>query len=173
MNRKTEEKSTRLVYLRTPEAAKLVNIANKLSEEHVPRECMHIYSSDPGKSSSSPVKISRYRSPRISMVLGIVAGLIVGMLVGIPLLALGGLGVAPLLVVMVAGGVVGAVYTLWIGGGPGGELYRLEDAIKKGETVMVIETDDDRVSDVLNKINTWHPDVLVLGTDPVGSPPFP
>jgi len=107
------------------------------------------------------------------MGLGAVTGLIVATFVGVPLLALGGLGIAPMLVLMVVGGLGGAVYKLWVGNGPAGELYRLEEAFKRDETVMVIETDTDRINDLENKINSRHPDVFVLGTDPQGTPPFP
>jgi hypothetical protein len=102
-----------------------------------------------------------------------VVGALIGALVGLPLLGLGGIGVAPLLVLMVTGGAGGAVFRMWIGNGASGDLFRLEDAFKRGEGVMVLEVDDGRVGELENQVKSRHPDVSVLGTDPQGTPPFP
>jgi len=64
---------------------------------------------------------------------------------------------APLLVLIMAGAAGGAVLRLWKGNGPGGELYRLDEALGRGETVMVLDVDDGRISAVESKVNSRHP----------------
>lgn len=173
MNPQTKAEKKSLIYLRITEPGTVNEIAEQLSREGIPTEYIHVYSADPERLFSTPVKVSRYRSPRASMAFGAVTGLIAGTLVGVPLLALGGLGIAPLLVLMVGGGVSGAIYRLWVGNGPSGELYRLDTELTRGETVIVVETDIDRAGELQNKINLNHPNVFVLGADPQGTPPFP
>jgi hypothetical protein len=120
-----------------------------------------------------PVEVNRYRSPAASILVGAIVGALLAALVGIPLFQLGGAGIAALLVLIVVGGGGGAVFRLWIGNGPGGQLYRLDDALQRGEAVIVVEVDDGRVEEVEHRVKSRHPDVSVLGTDPRGVPPFP
>jgi len=162
-----------LVYMTAPEQEVTGEIAAELIGEGIPEDRIHVYSVRPKGSAALPVEVARYRSPSGSILLGGVVGALIGALLGLPLLGLGGFGIAPLLVLMVAAGAGGAVFRLWIGKGPGGELYQLEDALKRGETVMVLEIDDGRVGEVESKVKSRHPEVSVLGTDPQGTPPFP
>jgi len=163
-----------LVYITALEHEDTADIATELLGDGMPADSIHLYSARPTQALPSPVKVNRYRSPRSSVLSGGMVGALLGALVGLPLLGLGALGVAPLLVLVVAGGAGGAVLRLWQGNGPGGgELYRLDDALARGETVMVLEVDDATISAVESKVKARHPGVAVLGTDPHGTPPFP
>jgi hypothetical protein len=156
-----------------PEQAVTGEIAAEFIGEGIAEDQIHIYSARPKRDAALPVALTRYRSPTDSILLGGGVGALIGALLGLPLLALGGFGIAPLLVLMIAAGATGAVFRLWIRKGPVGELYQLEDALNRGETVMVVEIDDGRVGEVERKVKTRHPEVSVLGTDPQGTPPFP
>jgi len=162
-----------LLYVRVPEHEVLAQIAAELLDTGMAKERIHAYSIRPKRASSTPVPITRYRPPSGAMATGGAVGALTGALAGIPFLALGVLGIAPLLVLMVTGGLGGAVYRLWVGNGPGGELYRLDDVLLRGEAVMILEVDAQRVGEVERTIKSRHPDVFVLGADPGETPPFP
>lgn len=169
----SEAKAMALVYITALEHEDTAEIATELLGDGMPAERIHLYSTHPRQIPPSPVKVNRYRSPRSSVISGGAMGALLGALVGLPLLGLGALGAAPLLVLIVAGAAAGAVLRLWKGNGPGGELYRLDDALGRGETVMVLDVDDGGISAVESKVKSRHPGVAVLGTDPQGTPPFP
>jgi hypothetical protein len=162
-----------LVYMTVPRQGVTAEIAEELLGDGVPEDRIHVYSASPERAPPMPVKVSHYRPSTREAVAGGVVGAIIGALAGIPLLWLGGLGIAPLLVLIVAGGTGGAVFRLWIGSPPGGALDRLDDALKRGETVMMLEIEDRWVGQVENRVKSRHPEVSVLGTDPQGTPPFP
>jgi hypothetical protein len=162
-----------LIYMTATEQDVTREIATELLGDGIPKDRIHIYSPRPEEAPPMPVEVNRYRSPTASVVVGAVVGALIGALVGIPLFQLGGAGIAPLLVLIVLGGGGGAIFRLWIGSGPGGQLYRLDDALRRGEAVVVLEVDDGRVEEVEHRVKSRHPDVSVLGTDPRGVPPFP
>ena len=163
----------RLVYMTATEQRVTREIASELLGDGIAEDRIHIYSLRPEEAPPMPVEVKRYRSPTSSVVVGAVLGAFIGALVGVPVLELGGAGFGPLLVLIVVGGAGGAVFRLWIGNGPGGQLYRLDDALQRGEAVIVVEVDDGRVEEVEHRVKSRHPDVSVLGTDPRGVPPFP
>lgn len=162
-----------MVYMTVPHSRVAAQIATELMEDGMPGDRIQVYSARRNLTTPMPVKVTRYRSPGSAMAIGGLIGGAIGALVGLPLLALGGVGIAPLLVLFVAGGLGGAVFRLWIGNGFGREIYHLEDALNRGEGVVVLEVDDGRVGEVESRIKSRHPDVSVLGTDPQGTPPFP
>ena len=162
-----------LIYMTATEQDVTREIATELLGDGIPKGRIHIYSPRPEEAPPMPVEVNRYRSPAASILVGAIVGALLAALVGIPLVQLGGAGIAPLLVLIVVGGGGGAVFRLWIGNGPGGQLYRLDDALQRGEAVIVVEVDDGRVEEVEHRVKSRHPDVSVLGTDPRGVPPFP
>lgn len=162
-----------LVYVTAARQGTARKIASGLLDDGVPEGCIHVYSSRRQEMPQMPVRVHRYRSPTVSLIVGAVVGAAIGALIGLPVLGLGSVGVAPLLVLMVVGGAGGAIFRLWIGNGPGGGLYRLDEALKRGETVLMIEVNDEQTGEVERKVKSRHPDVSVLGTDPQAAPPFP
>lgn len=163
----------KLIYMTTIEQGVTREVASELLGDGITEDRIHIYSSRPEEVSPIPVEVKRYRSPTGSVVVGAVLGAFIGVLAGIPVLELGSAAIGPLLVLIVVGGAGGVFFRLWVGKGPGGELYRLDDVLRRGETVMMIEVDDARVDEVEKRVKSRHPDVSVLGTDPRGVPPFP
>jgi len=161
------------IYLKVTQHEVMTQLAEELVDTGiVAKERIRAYSIHPQHDVSAPVEVIRYRSPSRAVVTGGVTGAFTGALVGLPFLSLGGLGMAPLLVLMVTGGVGGAVYRLWIGNGSR-ELCHFDEALKSGELVMVLEVDPQRVSIIQDKIKSTHPEVSILGADPEGTPPFP
>lgn len=153
------------VYLATPQREVTARFTTELVDKGVPEENIHIFSSRPQQTPAMPVWIARYHSPSSAMCMGGSIGTILGTLIGLPFLSLGSLGLAPLLVLMVTFGIGGAVFRLWMGSGPAGELYRLDDALKRGETVMVLELDDGELDQVERSVKQRHPELSLLSTD--------
>ena len=161
------------VYMSTSQQGVTGEVARELLHEGLSPGHIRIYSARPAPAKDLPVPITRYRSPGRSMSYGAVAGALVGALVGLPLLMLGGFGVAPLLVLVLAGALGGGVFRQWLGDYANPDIYRLDGALRRGETVMVLDVDKARVAELEHKVKARHPEVAVLGTDPEGTPPFP
>jgi len=153
------------VFLTAPQQEITARFTNELIDRGVPDERIHVYSSSLQQHPDLPVEIARYRTPNEAMTCGGAIGTLLGALVGLPLLGLGALGIAPLLVVMVAFGIGGAVIRLWMDSGPAGELYRLDDALKRGETVLVLELDDRELEQVEQIGKHRHPELSMMSTD--------
>lgn len=133
---------------------------------------IRVFSMHPDSLPPVAAKTIRYRPPAANMVYGALIGLSLGLLIGL-LLMLAGFGAIPVLVLMVALAVGGALSRLWFGHGLAGELYRLDDAMRHGNTVMVVDVDRNRVAEIETNVKQRHPEVAVLGTDAEGTPPFP
>ena len=161
------------IYMTVRQYRTVAEIATELIADGVQDHRIHVYTAYPDAVPAIPVGVTRYRSPHGSVLMGGAVGAVIGALVGFPLLALGGFGLAPLLVLIVTGGVGGAIFRLWIGRGAAKDLCLLEDALKRGEGVMVLDIDDSRVKEIEARVKSRHPEVSVLGTDPQGTPPFP
>lgn len=161
------------VYMSSSRQGVTGEVARELLNEGVSPGHIRIYSARPAQAGDLPVPITRYRSPGKSMAYRALAGAAVGALVGLPLLMLGGFGIAPLLVLALAGALAGGVFRQWFGNGTQPDLYRLDGALQRGETVMVLDVDKARVGELERKVKARHPEVAVLGTDPEGTPPFP
>lgn len=161
------------VYVSVPRQGVPSQVARELMGDGVAPDRIRIYSARPAREPDPPVPVTRYRSPATAMARGAGAGALIGGLAGLPLLLLGAFGLAPLLVLILAGGLVGALYRQWLGSAPGAEIYRLDRALRRGDTVMVVEVERARVGELERRVKARHPDVAVLGTDPDGTPPFP
>lgn len=161
------------VYMSVPRAGVPGEVARELLGDGLSPAQIRIYSARPRTEEDAPVPVTRYHSPSSAMARGVLGGALVGALVGLPLLMLGAFGLAPLLVLMLAGALGGGLFRQWLGSGSEQEVYRLDGALRRGETVMVLEVEKARVDDLERRVKARHPEVAVLGTDPEGTPPFP
>jgi hypothetical protein len=162
-----------LIYMTIPRRDAVPQITGELLDEGLPRDSIHVFSARPAALRQVPVAVSRYRTPGQAATVGGLAGALIGALVGLPLLDLGALAAAPLLVLAVMGAAAGAVFRLWIGRGPGGEIERLGAPLERGATAVVVDVDAARMNELEQRLKSRHPEVSLLGTDPRGSPPFP
>jgi hypothetical protein len=96
-------------------------------------------------------------------------GTLLGGLIGLPFLSLGGLGIAPWLVLMVTFGIGGAVVRLWMDEGPAGERYYLDDALRRGETLVMLELDDRELDQIEYRVKKHHPELTLLSADRDGN----
>ena len=162
---------TRL-YIMAPEPEPIVKVARQLSELGLDSRRVRVFSMLPEDLGSVPVKVTRYRPPFANMVFGGLVGLAGGVALGVPLLFYG-YGWIPLLSLVVLFALGGALSRLWFGQGLAGELYRLDDAMRRGSAAMVLKVEHGRAQELGRRIKELEPEVAVLGADIDGTPPFP
>ena len=160
------------LFVTTSEYALLSETVDELLRDGLTTPQIRVFSTRPEQLRELAVKITRYRSPGANMVFGAAVGATAGVLAGVALM-LAGFGITPVLVLVVAFAIGGALSRLWFGHGLAGELYRLDDAMRHGNAVMVLDVDPGRVAPLQNRLSQRHPELLVLGADPEGTPPFP
>jgi hypothetical protein len=148
-------------------------IARELVEEGVEAGRIRLFSARPERAPALPVKVTRYRSAAANMAYGTLLGALAGAVIGLPLLLSGRLGLAPVLMIVVATGAGGALSRLWFGHGLGGELSHLDGALRQGLMVMVLDVEKARLAELEHMVSTRYPRVAVLGTGADGTPPFP
>jgi hypothetical protein len=160
------------LFVTTSEYGLLGETVDELLRDGVAAPQIRVFSMRPERLQGLAVKTARYRSPGANTVFGAAIGAAAGVLVGV-LLMLAGFGATPVLALVIAFGIGGALSRLWFGHGLAGELYRLDDAMRHGNAVMVLDVDAARVPPLQHSLSQRHPELLVLGTDPEGTPPFP
>jgi hypothetical protein len=155
-----------------PEPQRIVELARRVSELGLDPRRARAFSMAPADLAGVPVKVSRYRPPVANMVFGGLLGLAGGVVLGVPLL-LYGYGWIPLLSLVVLFALGGALSRLWFGQGLAGELYRLDDAMRRGSAALVLKVDRGRAAELGRRIKDLEHEVAVLGADIDGTPPFP
>jgi hypothetical protein len=160
------------LFVAAPEPVRTGQLVRELLDDGVAASRIRVVTMHPERLPDLPAKVVRYRSPLAATVRGAALGALGGVAAG-ALLATAGFGVAPALVLVIAFAIGGALFCLWFGHGLAGELYRLDDAIRDGEVVLVLEVEDGHSAEIGRLIKRRHPDVAVLGADAGGTPPFP
>ena len=159
------------LYLTTPEYELVDDLVEEVLRGGLASSRLKVYSIHPERLRGLSVKPLRYRPPEADIVLGAAAGAGAGLLAGLALILIG-FGAIPMLALVIAFGVVGVLLRLWAGHGLAGELYRLDDAIRQGDVVMVLEVDDERARSIGQGLKARHPRLAVLGTHTEGAPPL-
>jgi hypothetical protein len=160
------------LFVTTSEYDRLDDVVDELLREDVKPPQIRVFSMSPERLRGLAVKVVRYRPPAANIVYGATLGVAVAVVVGL-LLMLAGFGVAPVLVLVIAFAIGGALSRLWFGHGLAGELYRLDDAMRHGNAVMVLDVEQGRVAPLQRDLSRRHPELSVLGIDAEGTPPFP
>ena len=108
---------------------------------------------------------------------GLAAGGGVGFLAGLAAFAIPGLGIAfggaAMLGSTLAGAGLGSWFASMIGiSAPNSELQRFQDAIERGELLIMVDVHRDKVEEVTALVHSRHQEAEVQGTEPT-MPPFP
>jgi hypothetical protein len=108
---------------------------------------------------------------------GLAIGGATGILAGIASVAIPGVGLAlgggAILGIGLAGAGVGAWLSSMIGiSAPSSRLKEFEDAIRKGELLMMLDVPKARVDEISELVKSHHPEAHIEGTEPV-IPAFP
>lgn len=160
------------LYATTSDYGLLGEIVHELRQEGLQPGQIRVYSTRPQRIEGMPASTLRYRPPAANTLFGAAAGGLVGLALGLVLI-LFGFGAGPILVLIVAFAVGGALSRRWFGHGLSGELYRLDPVLRAGHAVMVLEVDDARAAELKRSLAQGHPELAVLGTGVEGTPPFP
>ena len=166
----------RHVYVTVPNPEHTEAVVRELLNEGVKAERIRVFVMQPLQQPSLPVAVSRYRPPRAVMLRGGLVGGSLGVFLLLSMsaagLTAGGPGGALMLVLYgLAGALVGMMVGSW--GDRSREVRDLEDALLRGEAVMVVGLEAEEVGRVERQLKSAHPELLILGTDPSGTPPFP
>jgi len=117
-----------------------------------------------------PVAATTWRTGPEAMLPGAVAGALVlpaVVWVALPLHILG------LLALAAGGGFGGAAWSIARRRRSQGALEAQRQALEDGEMMIAASVDDAQIKSVEDRIAERHPELLVLGADASGSPPFP
>lgn len=166
----------RRLYVTVPKPELTETVVEELLNEGVKAERIRLFVMQALKQPSLPVAVSRYLPSRSAMLRGGLVGGVAGVLLLLSMIAAGltagGWGaVLMLLLYGLAGALLGMMLALW--GSRGREVRELEDALLRGEAVMVVGLEAGEVGRVERQLKSAHPELLILGTDPSGTPPFP
>ena len=161
------------LYLMVDDPKLVAAVAGQLLDMGVPLEQVRLFSTRPGRLPEVPVSSHRYRSPRANLWFGAFVGAAIGLAAGWVSLLLTEVDLLLLPFVVGAFAVGGALSRRWYGHGMSGELYGLDDALRRGAAVLVVDAEPHRATQIGRAVKERHRQVAVLGADTGGTPPFP
>ncbi|MGB5833940.1 MAG: hypothetical protein WBG92_18400 [Thiohalocapsa sp.] len=157
------------IYIRARNPDNGARVVEELLALGIPRERLEVHGRAIPAGVSVPTK--RWRDRNTTLLWAALIGAAVLPLLGA--LILGGIDLSMLLVLALSGAGVGLV---WARGRLHDSQTRFgpqQQALRRGDLLIVAEVDRSDIERVENQIAERHPEVLVLGSDPGGSPPFP
>jgi hypothetical protein len=159
------------IYLTAAKHTEAIKLAEALLSDGVPAQRIRIISAD-SKPLATPLGVEgRHADPR-QCVPATVLGAMLGLLFGLPLLQLGPFGLAPLAVLVIIGAVSGALAALWRLPVPAQDYPRLHQALRRGETLVVVDVSERRAAEIEHMIKSSHPGVAVLAHAQTSVLPF-
>lgn len=160
------------VYLRAREPADARRVLDELIADGIPRERIRVHAAAGRDLSDLPVAPVRWRSRRRAVLEGAAYGGAVGLVLGVALLLVGDAGSGALALILI-GAAAGAGWLVLRSGAAQRDLEQQSVPLAAGQIVIVLQLDDDQIGRVEQRVEERHPEVLILGTDPTGTPPFP
>ncbi|EXJ14789.1 hypothetical protein [Imhoffiella purpurea] len=88
------------------------------------------------------------------------------------LLLLGAMGLEALAMLLVVSTIGGFIRFWWLRARIA-PLDPQEEALREGDLILSLTIDEDRYAAVQQTLARRHPELMILGSDPAGSPPFP
>jgi hypothetical protein len=160
---------TTRIFIRARNPNNGARVVEELLELGMPPERLQVY----GKHipDGLPVKAVRWQ-PQAMMLLP--AMLIVA--VALPLLTallLGGIDAGAALLLALVGAGVGAAWQRYRTQPIHEDLAVQQEALRSGDLMIVADVDSSALERVQTHVAERHPEILLLGPDPAGSPPFP
>lgn len=167
----------RRLYFLVPDVPTAHKIVEELLVARVEESHIHVLAREGTPLEELPEATLTQRSDLVpSLQRGAAIGGATGVLAGLTAVAIPG-GVvaagAALLGLGAAGAGIGAWASSLIGiSAPNSRLKEYEDAIERGELLMLVDVETDRVEEIENLITKHHPEAEIAGTDPT-PPPLP
>ena len=160
---------TTTIYIRARNPDNGARVVEELLALGIPRERLEVHGRHIPAGVSVPAK--RWRAPAATLLPATLVGAVALPLLGALLLA--GSDVRTLLLLALLGAGAGVVWARNRLQATHEQFGAQQQALRRGELMIVADVDQADVQRVENHIATRHPEVLVLGPDPGGSPPFP
>jgi hypothetical protein len=157
------------IYIRARHPDKGVRLVRELLELGTPAERLQVV----GRRlpADLPVAARRWQPPAVGVAVPALIGAI-----GLPVLGallFSAMEALSILMLALLGAALGAGWQLTRSTGSKDPLTAQRDALRRGELIIIADLDDAEVRRVETQIAERHPEVLLLGPDPAGSPPFP
>jgi len=157
------------IYIRARNPDNGARVVDELLALGIPSERLEVYGREIPASVS--VRVKRWRGRNTTLLSAALIG--AAALPALGALILGGIDLSVLLVLALLGASAGL---FWARTRIHHTLTRLgpqQQALRRGDLLIVADVDQSDIERVENQIAERHPEVLVLGSDAGGSPPFP
>ena len=159
---------TRELFVRARNPGALPPLIEELQALGVSRERIRVYGNEAPPDLA--VEVIPWRSRSRAVLEGASVGAVLALLLG---LALGGWVLPDVFALFVLGAAIGGLSRLlWIRARTGA-LSAQRLALSAGELVLSIEVEGERLGEVEDSLSNRHPELMILGSDPAGTPPFP
>ena len=157
------------IYIRARNPDNGARVVEELLALGIPRERLEVHGREIPAGLSVPAK--RWRDRNMTLLPAALIGAVALPLLGA--LILGGIDPSVLLVLALLGAGAGLLSARGRLQDTRGRFGSQQQALRRGDLLIVAEVDHSDIERVENQIAERHPEVLVLGSDPGGSPPFP
>ncbi|MFD2110380.1 hypothetical protein ACFSJC_00820 [Thiorhodococcus fuscus] len=159
------------IYLKAPEFVKVRQLIDELLGEGLEPASISAHAARKPRGDDLPVELIVHRTWERALI----DGGVLGALFASPITAA---------LWLIGDGLLG-VLVLVLGAGVGGAFAALRArianrdiapqfaALRRGELLIVATVDHAAIGGIEDRIKERHPEVVVLGTDPAGTPPFP
>lgn len=159
---------SRSLFIRVRDPGMVPGLIHEMIRDGVAPERLRLYGRRPPKGMA--IERIRWRTAGMALVEG---GLLGAGLVLVPLLVADGLDAAAGIVLLGLGASVGAGWWLQHSRRVVAPVEPQRQALRDGELVIAADLEADQVGPVERRLSARHPQLLVLGSDAAGSPPFP
>jgi hypothetical protein len=99
-------------------------------------------------------------------------GIVVGIVLAAVAALLGAAGAGGITLILL-GAAAGALWMVTRNNAVNRDVAPQAMSLRRGEVVIVLRLDDADMPQVQQRIQQRHPEVMILGADPAGTPPFP
>jgi hypothetical protein len=160
------------LYLRAREPANAQRVLEELLADGIPRQRMRAHAAVGRKLPELPVAPVRWRSGGRAALEGAGYGIVVGIVLAAAVALLGDTGAGGITLILL-GAAAGAVWMLVRNNAVNRDVAPQAMSLRRGEVIIVLQLDDADMSQVEARIQQRHPELMILGADPAGTPPFP
>ncbi|WP_058558263.1 hypothetical protein [Thiohalocapsa sp. ML1] len=160
---------TTTLYIRAREPENGRRLIDELLSEGFSADRLHVYGNNLPQ--GLRVEATRWRSTPTAVLPGAVIGAVALPILWLLLFQTPSQTMALLLAIV--GGLAGGAWSLRRERHVQTPLSAQRQALTRGELLIAAKVDDERVGEVERQISERHPEMLMLGPDPAGSPPFP
>jgi hypothetical protein len=164
-----EDAMTTTIYIRAREPDNGRRLIDELLQQGLSADRLHVY----GKHlpQGLPVEATRWRNTASSILPGALLGAVAVPAIWLVLFKMPS--TLYVLLLGLLGAAVGGWWSLYRERREDSPLNAQRQAMQHGELMIAADVDDDEVKEMEQRISQRHPEMMMLGPDAKGSPPFP